>query len=305
MIDRRQFLNHIAGLTGVLLAPRLVLSRQTAASVTSLNDRLSLVNAGTNLLALSTGDGMVLVDTGAPESGASLMSRLSELQGGKHIQTVFNTHYHLENTGSNEALGKAGAKIIAHQSTLEWMATPYWVPAQSRYEKPRPKAALPAETFYTTGSLKAGAERIEYGYLIAAHTGGDIYVFFRDSNVMAAGGVVSPARDPELDYFTGAWIGGRVDAMDRLLKLSDGKTKIVPVFGPIMSRAEVQAERDMMKTIYDRTVDRVREGDSPEDMLKAGVLNGLARTFRDPGKFIYDVHKGLWAHHNKLAPNVV
>jgi hypothetical protein len=61
----------------------------------------------------------------------------------------------------------------------------------------------------------------------------------------------------------------------------------------------------MMKDIYDRTVDRVRESDSPEDMIKAGVMSGLSRTFKDPNKFIYDVHKGLWAHHNKLAPNVV
>ena len=136
-------------------------------------------------------------------------------------------------------------------------------------------------------------------------TSGDIYVFFRHSNVLAVGDVASPARDPELDYFTGAWIGGRVDAMDRLLKLSDDKTRIVPGFGPVMSRAELKAERDMMSAVYDRTVDRVREGDSAEDMLKAGVMNGLTRTFKDPRRFLYDVHKGLWAHHNKLAPNVV
>ncbi len=57
--------------------------------------------------------------------------------------------------------------------------------------------------------MNAGGERIDYGYLIEAHTSGDIYVFFRDSNVLAVGDVASPARDPELDYFTGAWIGGR------------------------------------------------------------------------------------------------
>jgi hypothetical protein len=60
-----------------------------------------------------------------------------------------------------------------------------------------------------------------------------------------------------------------------------------------------------MATIYERAVDRVRQGDYVEDMLKAGVMSGLARTWTDPKKFLYDVHKGLWAHHNKLAPNVV
>ena len=72
-----------------------------------------------------------------------------------------------------------------------------------------------------------------------------------------------------------------------------------------MSRADLKIERDVMKTIYDRTVDRVREGDYVEDMLKEGVLNGLARTWKDPHKFLYDLQKGLWAHHNKLSPNVV
>jgi hypothetical protein len=72
-----------------------------------------------------------------------------------------------------------------------------------------------------------------------------------------------------------------------------------------MTKAQLKAERDMMKAVYDRTVDQVREGDDATDMLKAGVLNGLARTWKDPQRFLYDVQKGLWAHHNKLSPNVV
>ena len=202
-------------------------------------------------------------------------------------------------------LRQGGATIVAHENTRLWMATPTWLPAEDRYRPPRPRDAHPTKTFYVDGSMNAGGERIDYGYLIEAHTSGDIYVFFRDSNVLAVGDVASPARDPELDYFTGAWIGGRVDALDRLLALSDDTTRIVPGYGPVMSRAELQAERDMMKTIYDRTVDRVRQGDNVEDMLEAGVLNGLARTWKDPRRFLHDVHKGLWAHHNKLSPNVV
>ena len=96
------------------------------------------------------------------------------------------------------------------------MSTDYWVPAEDRYEKARPKAARPTEVFETTGSLKAGDEQIDYGYLPLAHTSGDIYVYFKTSNVLAVGDVASPLRDPALDYFTGAWIGGRVDAMDQL-----------------------------------------------------------------------------------------
>jgi cyclase len=307
MLDRRQLLTGVfggllGGAVGSAALPHV--GRAQQAGPVALNDRLSLLTTGrTNVLALTTPDGLVLVDSGAPELSGPLTAALRPLAG--RAITVFNTHFHAEHTGGNDALRQAGAAIVAHENTRLWMATPTWLPAEDRYRPPRPKDAHPTKTFYTTGSMQAAGERIEYGYLLEAHTSGDIYVFFRDSNVLAVGDVASPARDPELDYLTGAWIGGRADALARLADLANDTTTIVPGFGPAMTRAQLQTERDMMKTIYDRTVDRVREGDGARDMLDAGVLKGLARTLNDPHRFLYDVHKGLWAHHNKLSPNVV
>jgi glyoxylase-like metal-dependent hydrolase (beta-lactamase superfamily II) len=303
MLDRRQLITRVVG---ALIAGLAIPRRGAAqATTTALSDRLSLITAGgTNVLALSTPDGLVLVDSGAPDRGDALAAELKSLSSGG-VRTVFNTHYHPENTGANEVLRQRGATIFAHENTRLWMATPVWNPAEDRYRPPRPVAAQPTQTFRTEGSMTVGGERLEYGYLIEAHTSGDIYIRFGGANVLAVGDAVSPARDPELDYFTGAWIGGRVDAMDRLLALCDERTRVVPGFGPVMTKAELKAERDVMKTVYDRTVDQVREGDDATDMLKAGVLNGLARTWKDPQRFLYDVQKGLWAHHNKLSPNVV
>src|SRR3954449_11957968 len=107
-MDRRHFLT---GLTGALIFPRL--ARSQSSDVTRLNDSLSLVNAGTNVLVQATPEGLLLVDSGAPSFTAALLKQL----GSKHVQTLFNTHYHLENTGANEALGAAGARILAHEST--------------------------------------------------------------------------------------------------------------------------------------------------------------------------------------------
>ena len=301
MLDRRQLLTEIAGsILGGLVFPRTGRAQQPGTA--ALTDRLSLVTTGgSNVVALVARAEVVLVDSGAPDRTAPLLASLRPLG---RVTTVFNTHFHPENTGGNEALRQAGAAVVAHENTRLWMATPTWLPAEDRYRQPRPKGAHPTKTFYTEGSLEAGGERVDYGYLIEGHTSGDIYVFFRDSNVLAVGDVASPARDPELDYLTGAWIGGRADALSRLVDLANADTTIVPGFGPVMTRAQLQAERDLMKTIYDRAVDRVREGDSADDMLEAGVLKGL-RTFADPHKFMYDLQKGLWAHHNKLSPNVV
>ena len=302
MLDRRELLlGAVGGLLGGMVVPRRAAAQQPRVQLT---DRLSVVTTGrTNVLALTAPDGLVVVDSAEPDVSDQLIGQLKQLPGGR-VNTVFNTHWHPANTGANEALRQAGATIVAHENTRLWMATPTWIPSEDRYRQPRPKGAHPTKTFYADGSMTAGGERIEYGYLIEAHTSGDIYVFFRDSNVIALGDVASPIEDPVLDYFTGGWIGGRADALSKLVELTDDRTKIVPGVGPVMSRAELRAERDMMKTVYDRTVDRVREGDSVEDMLEAGVLKGL-RTLKEPRNFIHDVHKGLWAHHNKLSPNVV
>ena len=304
-MERRQFLKvGVGGLLGSLVLPRRVWPQEAA--IAPLNDRLSVVaRARTNVVALSTGDGVIVVDSGTAQYGEALMDSLRQFSPSGRINKVFNTHYHPDNTGANELLAQSGATIVAHENTRLWMATPVWVPAEDRYRSPRPKAAQPTETFRVNGSMVAGRERVEYGYLIEAHTNGDIYVYFRDSNVLAVGDVLSPVADPELDYFTGAWLGGRVEALNRLLALCDTNTKIIPGFGPVLNRVYLQSEHDVMKTIYDRAVDRIRQGDDASDMLDAGVLRGLARTWKDPKKFLYDVQKGLWAHHNKLNPNVV
>jgi cyclase len=309
MVDRREVLRGVT--TGVLTlwaSPLLRASQQTNAisSVRKLTDKLSVVDAGgTNAVALSTGAGLLLVDSGAPGSGNEFLAALKNVAANAKVQTVLNTHYHLDHTGNNETFSAAGATIIAHDRTRQWMSNDYWLPDQDRFEKARPKSAWPTQSFFDKGSMEAGGEHIDYGHLLMAHTSGDIYVYFKDSNVLAVGDVASPVKDPELDWMTGAWIGARVDAMDLLLKLGNDQTKIVPGTGPVMNKAEFKDERDLMEEVRARLFKRVREGEGPQEMLDGGVLKGLARTWKDPYRFLYAAAKGLWGNHNKLDPNVV
>ena len=244
---RRRFLvTALGGVLGGLALPRRGFAQATG--VVTINDRLALVTAGgTNVVALSTPEGLVIVDSGTPELAGQLIGSLKQLSG-ERATTLFNTHWHAENTGANEVIGMSGATIVAHENTRLWMSTPTWIPAEDRYRPPRPRKGQPNKTFRVDGSMNVAGEHIEYGYLIEAHTSGDIYVLFRDSNVLAVGDVASPIRDPELDYFTGAWIGGRVDAMDALLVLSNDTTRIVPGFGPVMTRSQLKTERDMCRS---------------------------------------------------------
>ena len=123
--------------------------------------------------------------------------------------------------------------------------------------------------------------------------------------MLAAGDAISPLKDPELDWFGGGWLGGRADAQEKLLQLTDAQTRIVPSYGPVVGRPELQAEFDMTRMLFDRMLDLIRKGMSAQDMLDAGLMQGLDRTFRDPYRFTYDAHKGYWAHHNSLAGNVL
>src|SRR5215467_930584 len=297
----------LGGVAGLTLAPlaRSAFAQEMPVVVPVSDGFVMLTGAGGNILVRTDGGGQVLVDSGAAQSTDAVIARLRGLPGGGRVTTVFNTHWHREQVGGNLAFGKSGATIVAHEKTRAHLATDYYLEDEDRYEKALPKEARPTVTFFTGDQTLAGDRRVEYGHLIEAHTDGDIYVFFRDANVLAAGDAISPLKDPELDWFGGGWLGGRADAQEKLLKLTDEKTRIVPSYGPVVGRAELQAEFDMTRVLFDRMLDLVRKGMSAQDMLDAGLMQGLSRTFRDPFRFAYDAHKGYWAHHNSLAPDVL
>jgi glyoxylase-like metal-dependent hydrolase (beta-lactamase superfamily II) len=306
-VDRRQAIKGgVAGVLSLWATPLLQAGQRPDAGVRPLTKTLAIVDGGgSNVVAFSSADGIVLVDTGAPDSAARVLAAVQGLDGNPKVHTVFNTHYHLAQTGNNEAFAAAGAKIVAHDRTRQWMSVDHWLPDQDRYAKARPSSAWPTEVFFNTGTQQVGGEQIDYGYLLVAHTAGDIYVYFKNANVLAVGDVASPVNDPELDWITGAWIGGRVSAMDRLLKIGNDQTRVVPGSGPVMTWAEFKAERELMEAVRQRLFKQIRQGDGPQDMVDGGVLNGLPRTWKDPYKFLYAAAKGLWGNHNKLDPDVV
>jgi glyoxylase-like metal-dependent hydrolase (beta-lactamase superfamily II) len=307
-MNRRAILKGaLGGVLGLTLPSfaRNAFSQQSPAIVPVREGFVMLTGAGGNILARTAGAGQVLVDSGAAEFTDAVLNRLRALPGGGRVTTLFNTHWHREQVGGNLAFGRSAARIIAHEKTRAHLATDYYLQDEDRYEKALPAEARPTVTFFTGDHTLPGDERIEYGHLLEAHTDGDIYVFFKDANVLAAGDAISPLRDPALDWFGGGWLGGRVDAQEKLLKLSNAETRIVPSYGPVVGRTELQAEFDMTRVLFDRMLDLVRKGMSAQDMLDAGLMKDLNRTFRDPYRFAYDAHKGYWAHHNSLAPDVL
>jgi len=296
-VARREFLQVLAGAAALAL-PRAAVA-QSGPSAAKLTDQITLITgAGNNVLALAGDGGSLLVDAGDAAHAADVLKLAGK------VRTVFNTHYHLESTGGNDAMAQAGATIVAHMNTRLWMTQEIvrdW--EGGKVYPPRATAALPSQAFRTaSGEMVAGSERIEYGLLTQAHTDGDIFVHFRNANVLAAGDVVQPGRLPTLDWFCGGWIGGMHNAQKALLDRADDQTKIVPALGPVMSKADLQASYATLGRIREKLVGLVKKGQGAQNMIDAKAVDEFTDVMPgDAATFLYTAYRGLWAHARELG----
>ncbi len=303
---RRQILKGaIGGAAGIALgAPvRRLFAAQTVSDGSSplrLSDNLFLVRMSgeANVVALTGANGVLLVDGGSASGSDALMKAVANLPGSGPVHTIFNTHWHPEQTGSNERLGKAGATIIAHENTRLWLTTDVtWTWNGQRFER-LPKIAQPNKTFYTTGKLDSG---IRYGYIPdAAHTDGDLYVYFPEQNVLAVGDIVTGQGWPVVDWATGGWIGGIVGGIQRLLTLANEKTRIVPSRGPVLSLVDLKMQSEMYATIYDRLTQLLNKGRGPSEAVAAQPTKEFDAQMGNSDEFVRRAFESLWAY---LSPD--
>ncbi len=293
---RRKFLQNLAAGTAALSLPRALFGQKSLAAA-KLTDKITLITgAGNNIVALAGEGGSLLVDCGDAAHAAEVLG----LAGG--VKRVINTHWHLESTGANDAMAKAGAKLTSQVSTELWMTQEIIHDWEKKVYPPRAKEALPTDTFYTTGKTTFGGEAVEYGLLPMAHTDGDIYVYFPQSNVLVVGDAVQPGRLPLLDWPTGGWIGGMQEAQRTLLKLANDSTKIVPGSGPVMSKADLQASLDLVTKVREHLVKLVKQGMGPQDLITAKAMQDFAGQLAgDPEAFLYTAYRGIYAHARELG----
>jgi glyoxylase-like metal-dependent hydrolase (beta-lactamase superfamily II) len=311
----------LAGAAGLTIASRassfFAQGGTTPISVTKIDQDFSLISgAGNNIVLLTTSDGTLLIDSGLADRSSDLLKIVAEQTGGKPVQVLFNSHWHLESTGGNDALVKANnaVKIVAHENTRLWMTTEFHVQWQDRTYKPRARQAQPTETFYTTGKMTFGKHEIQYGYLGQAHTDGDIYLLFPQSNILFAGDIFTVGKYPILDWSTGGWIGARGlppkppavfvgrRADELLLSLTDAQTKVIPASGPVQSQADLKELAEMMETLRGRFYDFIGKGMTPADMYRAAPTKEFDAKWGDPKQFIANVYPGLWNHVRELGP---
>jgi glyoxylase-like metal-dependent hydrolase (beta-lactamase superfamily II) len=264
-----------------------------------LGDNLYLLSgAGGNVIAGTAAEGVVMVDGGLAQNAGALAQAVAALPNSGPVRTLFNTHWHPEQTGSNERLGRAGATMIAQENTRLWLQQNITWPWNGQKFKKLSKIAQPNKTFYDKGDLDSG---IRYGYISdAAHTDGDLYVYFPQQNVLAVGDAVCGQGWPVVDWWTGGWIGGMVGGLQRIQSVANKDTKIVPAIGPVLSLADIAAQLEMYGTIYDRLNQMLNKGRGPSEAVEAKPAKEYEAKMGNPDEFIRRAFESQWAY---LSPD--
>jgi cyclase len=296
---RRSFLKKSAILTGSvmpLLNTKGVFAQAATVKAERLADKVLFVEGpDSNVLVVDSSEGLIMIDGGHADWFDSLHSAITEHFPGRPYRALFNTQWHREQTGSNLPLGEQGVEIIAHENTMLWQSTEVWQRWSGITFPPLPAVALPKTTFFEDGAIQLGDRNVQYGYLRNAHTDGDIWVYFEDENVLVTGGLVSNGRWPELDWWTGGFIGGLLDSFVSLMTVPNENTKIIPAYGNIMTLAELKAQNQMYLTIFDRLHGSYIKSETLEELLLAKPTAEFDAAMGDPTQFLtlaFDSIKG-------------
>jgi glyoxylase-like metal-dependent hydrolase (beta-lactamase superfamily II) len=229
-----------------------------------------LAGAGGNI-GLSIGeDSVFVIDDQFAPLAPKIKAAIAKLTP-KPVQWVLNTHFHYDHTGGNEEFGKAGALIVAHHNVRRRMSVDQLInfAGNANPQKASPKVALPVVTVAGEISFHINGDEVHAFHVPRAHTDGDLIVHFRKGNVVHMGDVFFNGTYPFIDGGSGGTAEGAIAAYDRVLALADERTKIIPGHGPLATRADLQAMRDMMSTVLLRIQDLRRAGRSDADIRAA------------------------------------
>jgi glyoxylase-like metal-dependent hydrolase (beta-lactamase superfamily II) len=272
------------------------------------SDVYMITGGGGNVTVNVGPQGLVVVDSGSESMGASTAAAIRRVSDGRPIRFLVNTSADRDHTGGNPAvdeLGSAirtresieeGAVIMAHENVLNRMSAP------TGKQAPTPVAAWPTSTFFVERQdLHFNGQAIQLFHKPAAHTDGDVVVWFRRSDVIAAGDIFDKTRYPVIDLARGGSIAGEIDAVNWLLEVMvsgekvEGGTMVVPGHGRLCDEADVLEYRDMLTIVRDRVQDLIQKGMTLEQVKAAKPSFEYDPEYGPSDAFVDAVYRGLQA----------
>ena len=262
-----------------------------------LADTVYMMTGSGGNLGLSVGEDAVFVidDQFAPLT-PKIQAAIAKLSS-KPVKFVLNTHWHFDHTGGNENLGKAGAIIVAHENVRKRLSTEGFIEFFGMKTKPEPQIALPVVTFTRDISFHLNGDELVVTHAPRAHTDGDSMVRFGKSNVVHMGDTFFNKLYPFIDTSSGGTVAGVLAAADGVLKTAGDDTKIIPGHGPLASKADLKAYRDMLAAISGNIRGQIKAGKTLEQVIASKPTAKYdavwGKGFLAPEKFVEMVYRNL------------
>lgn len=217
------------------------------------------------------------------------------------VRFVINTHWHGDHTGGNEAFGRAGAVIVAHDNVRRRMSVDTFSKQMDQTLKATPKAGLPVVTFAQGVTFHLNGDDIQVTHVDNAHTDGDSLVYWSKANVLHMGDTFFfKATYPFIDRESGGSIDGMIAAAKTGLGIVKPGGKIIPGHGPVATREDLQAYHAMLVDIRAKVAAGIRAGRTKAQVIASkptAAYDGKVATdgFIKPDRFVETMYDELKA----------
>lgn len=221
-------------------------------------------------------DGVLLIDDRWDRDSEALLEVVGRVSD-QPIRFAVNTHIHPDHIGGNNNLAEYGVVILAHESVRLKMLTELRIPRRGGIFFPQPPAqALPVITYSKAISFHLNDEEVRVFLAPPAHTDGDSFVHFTQSDVLHLGDVFRTNFYPIIDHYNGGSFLGMIEAMALAIEIAGPNTKVIPGHGfGLSDKAGMVEVHDMMTTVRDRVASLVTQGMSLEEVLAAAPTADL------------------------------
>jgi glyoxylase-like metal-dependent hydrolase (beta-lactamase superfamily II) len=199
-----------------------------------------------NVAVLIGEDGVFMVDTQMENSVELIDSTQKKLSYGRNVTLILNTHFHRDHVRGNVYFKERGAKIMAHPNVRRYIKNPRALKALNRRSPVFTPQYSPTIDITKDTSLKMNGQNIELYHTPNAHTNSDIFVVFKEANVIHGGDLVSTNHFPFIDIDNGGSVSGFIEALKSIIEVADADTKIIAGHGSIATLDDLEASIAML-----------------------------------------------------------
>ena len=253
--------------------------------VRDLGNGLYMLTGRGGNMGLSVGeDSVFLIDDQFAPLTPKIRAAIAKLTD-QPVEFVFNTHWHFDHVGGNENFGETGSVIVAHDNVRERMSEDQFLEAFNREVPASPPEALPVVTFNDRVTFHLNGETIRAFHTPHAHTDGDSVIHFEGANVFHMGDTFFHKMYPFIDGSSGGSVDGVIEAVNSVLAMTDDDSVIIPGHGPIATRDDLRAYRDMLATVRDSINAMIADGMSLEQVQAANPTADFDAVHNEMGMF--------------------